>query len=294
MIRPILQVSVGLLVGGFISAGFCWGISITDRHLFYAESAFLDPSSDVSPLLPGQTSTGVNISNYANGLTGIMVDFVDGNLSEANFQFRVGNTSDIGNWISGPDPSSFSVQTGAGVEESDRVTISWSEQAIVNSWLQVTISNSGLPVEDVFFFGNLAGDTNRDGAVTAIDAMLIVNDLNNNGIHAASIDDSHDINKDGSVSPIDLAIVIDLLNGGDSLGPFSWCMDNGVSLVAYDDAPLDSPFGPTVPAYPIVVGAPSLALSLAPSPVPEPSTVLLLGAGLGGLVLYWRRQRNKS
>ena len=51
---------------------------------------------------------------------------------------------------------------GEGVDESDRVTILWEDNAVENGWLQTTIlagDETGLPADDVFYFGNAPGES---------------------------------------------------------------------------------------------------------------------------------------
>jgi hypothetical protein len=60
-------------------------------------------------------------------------------------------------------------------------------------------------------------DTNRDGAITPIDALLIINQLNERSIDAAresrlSVDSTMDANGDGTISPLDALLVINELN----------------------------------------------------------------------------------
>lgn len=66
-------------------------------------------------------------------------------------------------------PTGFTVRVGAGVGGSDRVEISWADGAITNTWPEVTVegndavggfnANTGLASTDIFFFGNIVGDT---------------------------------------------------------------------------------------------------------------------------------------
>ncbi|MDA1053261.1 MAG: Ig-like domain-containing protein [Planctomycetota bacterium] len=62
-------------------------------------------------------------------------------------------------------------------------------------------------------------DVNGDGAVSAIDALLIINEINKNGPHeipgtSAAIAPFWDVNGDGSVSSIDVLRVVNALNSG--------------------------------------------------------------------------------
>jgi VCBS repeat-containing protein len=62
-------------------------------------------------------------------------------------------------------------------------------------------------------------DVNADGSVSAIDALLIINEINKNGPHeipsdSAAIAPFWDVNGDGSVSAIDVLRVVNFLNNG--------------------------------------------------------------------------------
>jgi hypothetical protein len=61
-------------------------------------------------------------------------------------------------------------------------------------------------------------DTNADGVVSPIDALLVINELNKEGLAVASparLNSSLacDTNRDGSISPLDALLVINQLNG---------------------------------------------------------------------------------
>jgi hypothetical protein len=247
---------------------------ILSRQIFYNESfwdgggtsmsAFDDAAIaiDKSALLPGQTSTFANFTSYDLGINGIMVDIaeMDGLPSLSDFSFLVGNNSDVTTWAEAPTPLGLAVRAGEGVSGSDRVTITWSNHAIENQWLQVTMKTTlGLLCEDIFYFGNLVGDATGDGQVALIDSLVIIDALYSSGVsYQTDIKDPLDINRDGQITTLDDLLVNNILN---TSGP--------TSLVSF-----------TAPQ--------------AITPVPEPVTILLLGFGLAGIAGLRRKCRKDA
>ncbi|MEE8450537.1 MAG: beta-propeller domain-containing protein [Thermoguttaceae bacterium] len=201
---------------------------VAGRHVFYNDSVFdgEDPDANAADddaiddgkqaLLPGQEAAFKNYTSYQKGLNGIMVDvagLVDGDALSAadDFLFRVGNSNDPPEWSSAPDPVSITVRPGAGVDQSDRVTILWTDNAIEKQWLQVTVGateNTGLREPDVFYFGNAvgeSGDQQINAAVNATDEIVARN-FQHSPVDPALIDDPYDYNRDGLVNGTDQII----------------------------------------------------------------------------------------
>jgi len=151
---------------------------VVGRHIFYDSSSFDDrvagPSffddnaiaTDKAAYLPGGVrADGANATSYSRGINGIMIDLAGthGEIGLDDFRFRVGQRSDsFGTWSDAPAPSGFSVRPGAGTGGSDRVTITWPDGAIRNTWLETIVvagDDTGLGTSDVFLFGNRVGDT---------------------------------------------------------------------------------------------------------------------------------------
>jgi hypothetical protein len=196
--------------------------TVAGRHLFYNRSiydggatgaAYQDDAAvapDKSALLPGGgAGTLANVSSYSRGINGVMVDvrgLPDRTLLPSDFEFRAGNTSTSSAWATAPAPT-ISVRRGAGIGGSDRVTLVWHDNAIRNKWLRVTVmatANTGLAAPDVFYFGNLAGESVAPlTAVNGLDLTRSRSVLNT----LATISSPYDHNRDGRVNSLDLAVV---------------------------------------------------------------------------------------
>jgi len=188
--------------------------SVVGRYLFYNGSTF-DTSNDnaIAPdktaLLPGQTSALANYSSYSRGINGIMIDIAGpvGTLSPADFVFAVGNDSSPAGWTSPAQPVSITMRPGQGPGGSTRVEIVWADNTIVNKWLQVTLkanSNTGLPTDDVFYFGSAVGESGNstlDMKVNAADQLAT-----RQAAGVALITSPFDYNRDGVVDFTDEGI----------------------------------------------------------------------------------------
>jgi hypothetical protein len=205
---------------------------VAGRHVFYNNSAFDGGSAaagaqddgavatDKQALLPGQTAAFANYTSYSRGINGLMVDVAGlaGDLTAADFQFKVGKDSDFANWVDAPAPLSVTRRAGAGTGGSDRVTILWADGAIRNQWLRVTVlanARTALPAPDVFYFGNLVGETGDSAAaavVTAADVAAVRADLASPSTLPPT--SATDLNRDGRVNATDYAIVRGAMSRG--------------------------------------------------------------------------------
>jgi plastocyanin len=188
--------------------------SVAGRYIFYNNSKFdatadsAAIATDKAALLPGQTATFGNYTSYSLGINGIMVDIKGlanpGALAASDFQFQVGNG---GSWAAAPAPLSVGVSQGTGTDGSDRITIAWSDNAIQDKWLQVTVkanTNTGLAAADVFYFGNAVGESGDNSANAVVDAQDEINSrANKTGFSAAAITNFYDYNRDGKVNATD-------------------------------------------------------------------------------------------
>jgi ELWxxDGT repeat protein len=203
---------------------------VVGRHVFYNHSSFDGNNAaataaddgavatDKAALLPGRAATFANVTSYDKGINGVMVDITalpqNATLTPADFEVA-----------GGTPPLTVSVRRGAGVDGSDRVTLTWPDynpltdpptMALANGWLTVTVkanANTGLAAPDVFSFGNLIGETG-DGTgasgwrVGAVDLGALKHTLN----ALRSITSKTDVNRDGSVNVLDLAVLKRNLN----------------------------------------------------------------------------------
>ena len=198
--------------------------TVVGRYVFYAGSPLDDGvdgavATDKTPLLPGENAALENITNYSSGISGVSVDLAQAPgaalLVVGDLTLRVGN-DDPATW--GPaSEATLDVLAGGGRGGSDRLVITWAENAPKNTWLEVTIpgggghqttTTTGLAVDDVFYFGNAAGDTGNsstDALVNAAD-VIAIRDNPRGPANPASIDDPYDLNRDRSVDAIDVIL----------------------------------------------------------------------------------------
>ncbi len=188
--------------------------TVASRKIFYNNSKFDSTSddsaiaTDKTALLSGGTATSANVTNYASGINGVIVDITnlanpDG-LSASDFQFFVGDSADPTSWTTTVAPKSISVRKGAGTGGSYRVTIIWEDGAIKNEWLKVTVkatAATGLKSADTFYFGNLVGESGNDFAITSSDEDA--SRTHKTGFTAAAITNAYDYNRDGKVNATD-------------------------------------------------------------------------------------------
>jgi hypothetical protein len=243
-------------------------LEIVDRHIFYNNSA-LDAGGDddaaidssKTPLLPGgPAASSDNYTSYWRGINGIMVDMngLSGTPTAGDFVFRVNEAAAPDTWSPAPAPESVTMRPGEGVGGSDRVTLIWADGAILNQWVEVTVLAD---VNDVFYFGNVVGETNDDGVVDAADLTALFTEFGLRG--GAEL--VTDFNADGRVNLTDLAIMRG--NFGNSVGM------------------------PTLPAAsPPAAAAPALvAAPVAAEPVSQDDTdnaPVALGAGVLSVDLF--------
>lgn len=210
--------------------------AVVGRHVFYNDCAFDghsiaaegadDAAIDAtkSELQPGQAATFANVTSYSKGLNGVMIDMtglpVFSSLSVEDFAFRTGRSNDLSAWSAGPGPRELEVRRGAGVGGSDRVSLTWdshsaapgANRAVANAWLEITVrstADTGLAMADVFYFGNLIGETGTGGGpplvINAIDMGLARAQTG----QSAGVDHPADFNRDGVVNTTDVLIVRD-------------------------------------------------------------------------------------
>lgn len=197
--------------------------AVVARHLFYGRSSFVgrtgqasdDDSAiaaDKQALLAGGTAAFANYTSYSRGINGIMVDVAGlpaGDLlGPADFLCQTGDVINGAALLDAPAPI-VSVRRAAGAGGSDRVTLVWSDGAIKNTWLQVTLlagANTGLAAPHVFSFGNLIGETGNSAAGASVDFSDLLG-TRRAAARSVGMDNNFDFNRDGFVNTRDVTIV---------------------------------------------------------------------------------------
>jgi hypothetical protein len=196
--------------------------AVVARHVFYNHSAFdhyspggaADDDSAVATdkiaLLPGLASGLQNVTSYARGINGVMID-VNGlrsDLGPDDFAFDVSVPDSAAAWAAAHAPSAISRRAGAGVGGSDRVSVIWPDGSIVDRWLRVTLRASpanGLAADDVFLFGNVAGESGDDSSAAVV-GMADVLRTRARQTAGAGLAEWCDFNRDGRVNALDVTI----------------------------------------------------------------------------------------
>ncbi|MEL6104393.1 MAG: proprotein convertase P-domain-containing protein [Planctomycetota bacterium] len=171
-------------------------------------------------LLPGESSSFANYSNYASGLNGIIVDIADLPATtmaadlENMVQFATWDGIDAAGFVDAGITPTIELFPGEGANNSTRVKITIANGDVTNTWLRTTIlagPETALENDDVFYFGNVVGDTGAGNTpsrirVNAIDTALV---RSNQSIapNSAGVENPYDINRDGRVNAIDTALV---------------------------------------------------------------------------------------
>jgi hypothetical protein len=198
---------------------------VVRRHVFYNQSNwdnndkaanqqddFAIPNKDA--LLPGQTGSFANVTSYSKGINGIIIDISNlppsgGSLRPADFGIKVGAGGNPSNWAAGPAPSEVVVRRGETVDGASRIMLLWPEGAIRNTWVRVTVpagQKTGLAQPDVFYFGNLVGETGDSGSplrVSALDLAGVRRVVNT----TANLASPYDMTRDGRINALDLSAV---------------------------------------------------------------------------------------
>ncbi len=194
-------------------------IAVMARKVFYSGSSFTGNNAiatDKDPLFEGRSADFDNYTSYLHGLNGLYIDVLHladgGNLSAADFAFHVGNSDHMPAWLPLNEQPDVTVGAGQGVGGSDRVALTWPNQSIQQTWLQVRLlanETTGLVRDDVFYYGNAVGETgNRNRLNAHVDGFDFAGTRDHAGA-AAAIDHVNDFNRDGLVDGADLAIVRD-------------------------------------------------------------------------------------
>lgn len=171
--------------------------------------------SSKSALLPGQTASFANYTNYRLGLNGMVVDVaaLAAGTTIADIQFATWNGIASSGFVDLPATPVLTVIPGVGIGGSTRLKIEFADNAIRNTWLRVTLlanGNTGLSTNDRFYFGNAVAEVNAGNptnstlvSVDEIDVQRVRQNISN----AVSISNIYDLNKDGRVNALDFSLV---------------------------------------------------------------------------------------
>ena len=206
------------------SPGAAAAPAVLERSVFYNGSAFdaIDDgaiATDKKALLPGQVATFGNVTNYNGGINGLFVDLAHAPdaalLGVGDLALSVGSDDDPAGWENAPT-ATLELLAGGGRGGSDRLVITWrTADAPKNTWLEATIpgglgweNTTGLLIDDVFYFGNAAGETGNDPAGALVNAadVIAIRDNPRGSANPASIDNPYDINRDASVDATDMIL----------------------------------------------------------------------------------------
>jgi hypothetical protein len=199
---------------------------VATRGTFYAgatgASAATSLASDKVPLLPGQSSTFANYTNYSRGLTGVVVDIAGLPATTTPSQFLASlqlsrwNGIDAAGFVALPGAAvpTAVLQPGAGAGGSTRVRITFPANSLQNTWLKVEVvanANTGITANDVFYFGNVIGELNTGNTATryrvnGLDTSAVRSNQSP-GANSASVTNIYDVNRDGRVNALDTSDV---------------------------------------------------------------------------------------
>jgi hypothetical protein len=216
------------LAAGDVAAGRDFGqyrrlLRVVERRLFYNNSAFDGRSAAAGPaddaavatdkaaLLPGAQTSFANLSSYTRGINGVMIDVAElpADPTPADFSFKVPSPLNPSAWVDAPAPTGFSVRPLADPADPSlrRVTFTWPDGAVRNTWLQVAVLANAATrraAPDVFYFGSLVGETGDRAAVSGRDVVAVRNALPARGV---PVTNRHDIDRNGRVDALDVLAV---------------------------------------------------------------------------------------
>ena len=213
------------------SKTFVASSAVLGRHTFYNRSA-LDGNNpapnaaddaaiaaDKQALLPGEAAGLANVTSYTRGVNGAMIDVAGLAVIPASSEFVVEAAGADGVWRPVAGTVTVGYRQGAGVGGTDRLTLVLPDGTARNGWLRVTMKaggGTGLAAADVFFFGNLVGDSGGPGRPT-VDALDLLRTRARVGRTDAASLASFDFDRDGDVDAADVMTV--RANQRRSLGP---------------------------------------------------------------------------
>lgn len=212
---------------------------VTGSVVYYKGSTFAgfgvpsasDPSiaiakSGTSPVALGFS----NMTSTSLGINGVVLDIarMPGTaLTQADFVFRMSPTglfdtatNPPSSWTAAPNATGIFV-TPATATTPAKVRVEWNNGQIANRWLQIQVLNTaqtGLPVTQVFYLGNLQGELN---GTEEIPNALFVNNADLTRLNpiggVATVGERRDVDKNRFVLNSDGVLVRNSVNAGRSL-----------------------------------------------------------------------------
>jgi regulation of enolase protein 1 (concanavalin A-like superfamily) len=252
--------------GTFTNVEVIGDARVMNRQVFYNNSGSVfgggsgNPTTAIDPtvtaLLPGQTTSTVNnFTNYSRGLNGIIVDLdrpqALAGITAASFQFAVWSdfTTTTPNFVAINPTVTVSTFATGGTGGASRIKLVLPDNAVQNAWLQITIlanEFTGLPTNDVFYFGNARYDVTPTASfasqvsITAFDTNAI---RAGQGKNPGVISNRLDVDRNGTVNAFDTNAVR-AGQGLSSLRPFTAPAAQSFSLVSLQTAPVQTVFAP--------------------------------------------------
>jgi FG-GAP repeat/RTX calcium-binding nonapeptide repeat (4 copies)/Dockerin type I domain len=238
-------------------------VSISQRGLFYdgatGSSASTTLATDKAPLLPGQSSTYANYTNYSKGLNGLVVDVAG--LPVATTDVEMLSSLQFAQWdgisaagfaaLSSEAVPAVSILKGSGGGGSARVRITFPDNTVENTWLRIVVlanAQTGLSTNDVFYFGNVIGDVDVGNTTTrirvnALDTSAVRNNQST-GANSVSVTNIYDVNRDGRVNALDTSLVRNNQQTSGLVAPITapsaFGRFGGSALVGEDESSLDA------------------------------------------------------
>ena len=229
VLRDVTVISdqeVSILEGSFLPLGEGLETGVVGRNVFYNDSFFdgNDTSANAADdnaiatdkvaLLPGETATFENYTSFEEGINGIIIDahLADPTaFSAADIALATGVGSQFSDFSALNVSVDVSVRVGAGVDGSDRITIILPNGSVVNEFLQVSVlanQATGLQSDDVFYFGNVVGDSGDRATDTRVDAGDLGGvQANLTAFATIDVENNYDFDRDGRVDSSDLGII---------------------------------------------------------------------------------------
>ena len=168
---------------------------------------------DKRALRPGETASYANYTSFVHGVNGLVID-LDGAvnptaLDAEDFVFATGNGSLDADFTEVSVEADVRALAGAGADGATRVVVTLPDGTAAGEWLRVTLragADTGLPFDDVFYFGNAPGETGNstdDAAVNLLDLRAVLQNRRSTS-DPAPIDNAYDFNRDRRVNLLDL------------------------------------------------------------------------------------------